>query len=315
MDSIGLKHLISSSNSMDYDRTLSHETELNFSVLEKAMQEELGIEHLTKDILRTLGLLRNEQYTIAGELLADTNNNLRSATNIVRFGDTISIFLERQDLQKISLLEQYTEASALFQKWYAPYEEIVGSKRVKKIQIPEKAFREALANALVHRRYDVNSAIQIAMFKDRIEITSPGGLLDNLSREDFLYGQASLLRNMTIAEVFHRLNIIEKFGTGIHRIRLEYEGFTEQPQFQITDHSISVILPVVGSGFGIEGDNLSEKILSLLGSRGAMSRAQLEKATGYGKTKIYETLNLLKSSNRIEAVGKGRGTRYKLTNK
>ena len=57
------------------------------------------------------------------------------------------------------------------------------------------------------------------MYEDRIEINSPGGLPEGIPTDEYLYGNISVLRNPIIAGVFYRLDIIEKFGTGITRIK------------------------------------------------------------------------------------------------
>ncbi len=80
-------------------------------------------------------------------------------------------------------MKQYDEAVALYRKYYQ-YDEITGAIRKTVELIPEKAFREATANALVHRAWDVNSHIRVAMFKDRIEIFSPGGLPKGITEDD-----------------------------------------------------------------------------------------------------------------------------------
>ena len=59
-----------------------------------------------------------------------------------------------------SILEQYFETISIFEKYYE-YEEIVGFERIKKEKISKEAFREALANAIVHRLWDINSNIKI----------------------------------------------------------------------------------------------------------------------------------------------------------
>lgn len=53
---------------------------------------------------------------------------------------------------------------------------ISGSTRQKQQLLPEVAFREAVANALVHRAWDERANILISLYEDRIEIKSPGGL-------------------------------------------------------------------------------------------------------------------------------------------
>jgi ATP-dependent DNA helicase RecG len=185
----------------------------------------VGIEGFNTDTLRTLGLYKNGSYNRAAQLLADENDIASSYIDMVRFGDTESIFLERKMIKDCSLLMQFDEAMDFFDRWYHPYEEVAGAYRETRIYIPKDGFREALANAIIHRDFMINSFVRIAMYEDRIEITSPGSLPQGISEEDFLSGKVSVPRNKLIAGVFNRLDIIELFATGIKRIRAEYEPF------------------------------------------------------------------------------------------
>lgn len=205
-----------------YDSLKSQDQDLNFSTLETALKNKLGIQKLSRDILITLDLFREGQgYTNAGALLAD-HNHFRGI-NLVRFGSNINIMLDRDDYEKISILDQYNLSLAKYRQYYQ-HEEIKGATRNVVTEIPEEAFREAVANALVHRTWDVNSQIKISMFNDRVEITSPGGLPQGLTKEEYLSGQISILRNPIIANVFYRLGLIEQFGTGIRRIINTYRN-------------------------------------------------------------------------------------------
>ena len=89
----------------------------------------------------------------------------------------------------------------------------------------------------------MNSQIKISMFDDRIEIVSPGGL----SKEEYLLGQISILRNPILANLFYRLGLIEQFGMGIRRIISSYQGSVIQPKFKIFENSIVIILPLFQS--------------------------------------------------------------------
>ena len=97
----------------------------------------------------------------------------------------------------------------MFRKYYQ-YEKIEGAERKCIDKIPEKAFREAIANALIHRMWDIPASIKVSMYADRIEISSPGGLPAGISEEEYLNGQISILRNPIIGNVFFRLKYIEK---------------------------------------------------------------------------------------------------------
>ena len=79
--------------------------------------------------------------------------------------------------------------------------------------IPEAAFREAVANALVHRNWDIRAHVRIAMYSDRIEVKSPGGLPSGITKEEYMNGDISCLRNPILGNVFFRLHYIEMFGT------------------------------------------------------------------------------------------------------
>lgn len=88
LNSAGLRSLSLSATPIEYDQQLSSEKKLSFRVWEAELQREIGLTKLTRDSLRSLGLLHENDYTIAGELFADENHNLKSATNIVWFGAT-----------------------------------------------------------------------------------------------------------------------------------------------------------------------------------------------------------------------------------
>ena len=149
----------------------------------------------------------------------------------------IDIILDREIFEHRSILKQYDEVIELYRKYYQ-YDEIKGAIRETVETIPEKAFRETIANALVHRAWDVRSHIRVAMYEDRIEVFSPGGLPKGITREEYLNGQISVLRNPIIGAVFFRLNIIESFGTGVQRINAAYAGSKAKPIHEFSENMI-----------------------------------------------------------------------------
>lgn len=312
VDRSEIRHLVLTGIEQNFDQLISLETELEFSVLEEELKREIGLKRFSDDTLRTLGLMVDDEYTRAAELLADKNKNSRSSTTIVRFGKTRSEFMDRKDLTYQSLLTQYQGALAMFDKWYAPYEEVVDFRRIERIQIPREAYREGIANALINRRYDINGSVQVAMYENRIEIISPGGLPEGMSETSYLYSQISIPRNTVVADVFHRLHIIEKFGTGIDRIREEYASFPSQPEFEITSDLIRVVLPVIDYDSEPQEPSLNESILLFLSEKGALSRAEIEEHTGFKRTKVLDELGQMLSDGKIEVIGSGPYTKYRI---
>lgn len=99
--------------------------------------------------------------------------------------------------------------------------------------VPLTAVREALINAVVHADYaQQGSPIRLAIFDDRIEIENPGLLLFGLTIDEIKQG-ISKLRNRVIGQIFHRLGLIERWGSGIQRIIVTCQeaGFSE-PLFE-----------------------------------------------------------------------------------
>ena len=123
-----------------------------------------------------------------------------------------------------------------------------GKRPYQYITYADRAVFEALANALMHRDYDViGSEVHVDMFDDRLEIYSPGGMADGtIIQEREIEAVPSTRRNPIIAEIFHRLDYIERRGSGLKKIRLEtsyLHGYTDdyEPKFKSTPTAFHVI--------------------------------------------------------------------------
>lgn len=95
--------------------------------------------------------------------------------------------------------------------------EINGLYRKEQYELPEAIIRELILNAVIHRNYMMSSCVQVAVYDDRVEISSPGSLFGTLTLEDALSGRSSI-RNKVIAGVCEKLGIVEGWGTGLKRI-------------------------------------------------------------------------------------------------
>lgn len=305
VDSLELRRLVLEGTNLTFDATASRESQLTFSRLESRMHEVLGVGVLTDDILRTLELKDGRgSYTVAGELLADSNDF--PGVDMVRFGDSISVFLDRETHERCSVLEQYDAALALYRKYYQ-YEVVEGATRNTHELVPEEAFREAVANALVHRTWDVNAHVRISMFQDRVEVSSPGGLPSGISKQEYLDGQVSKLRNPILGNVFFRLRLIERFGTGVLRIKDAYRGSERQPKFEVYENSICTVLPLTREAIPLSDDEA--KVLRGLIGR-SLKMSEICAKTGFGRTKAQALVKGLVEGGYAVVSGTGRGTRY-----
>lgn len=144
------------------------------------------------------------------------------------------------------------------------------------------------------------------MFEDRIELTSPGGLISGIEIADYIKGGISILRNPIIGNIFLRLDMMERLGTGIRRINEEYKQSDKKPIYDVSENTIRITLPV----FGIGELNKDENIIYQLLKNRSLSSSSIVEETGFGKTKTVAILNKLINEGYVIAIGNGRGKKY-----
>lgn len=181
---------------------------------------------LTLPKQRSLGLVVSqgvrELPSIGAVLLfGKTRGRLFPSATIrcARFGgrDTAK-FLDQTDIDE-HLPKAVDSAVAFIERHTLQGIEIGRVRRRDKPQYPVEAVREAVINAVVHANYSIGGAgTKVAVFDDRIEITSPGLLPFGLTLEAALAG-VSRLRNRVIGRVFRELGLIEQWGSGLGRIK------------------------------------------------------------------------------------------------
>ena len=119
---------------------------------------------------------------------------------------------------------------------------IDGLVRKEKYELPPEAIREMIINAHCHRNLLDESCIQVAIYDDRLEVTSPGGLYNGLTYEEVMNGH-SKIRNKGIANIFSQMGLVEAWGSGIKRILNAAEGYRlPKPRFQEFDNMFRVEL-------------------------------------------------------------------------
>ncbi|PHI13858.1 putative DNA binding domain-containing protein [Fusobacterium polymorphum] len=306
VDKIELNRLTLLGLNQYYEGLKARNQDLEFNILKKELEEKLFLNNFSKDILKTLNLYDEKNgYNNAAKLLADKNTF--SGTDIAKFGKNIDEILDRNLFTNISIISQFQNTLEVFNRYYK-YEQILGSERIEKELIPEKAFREVIANALIHRTWDVNSNVRISMYEDKIEVSSPGGLPSGISKKEYLNGQISQLRNPILANIFFRLKYIEMFGTGIRRINESYKNFAVKPVFEIFENSIKITLPIIKTELFLTTDE--RVIMDILEKGNILSSSEILEKVEFKKDKLNRILKNLIQKNYIDVIGNGRGTKY-----
>lgn len=306
VDTLEFSRLVLEGINISFEELPYKDQNLTFHFLEEQLEKSIQINSFNLDTLKTLNLYDNNNgYNNAAGLLADTNDF--PGVDIIKFGENISVIQKRITFDHMSILEVYKKSLEVFRDYYR-YEVIEGFERKNVEKIPEAAFREAIANGLIHRMWDVNSHIRISMFDNYIDIVSPGGLPSGISEEEYLNGKTSVLRNRNLANVFYRLGFVEIFGTGITRIKQLYESSFVKPRFEVSENTIKIELPVFEDISDLTDDE--HLVLKALSKTVLKSISEIVPSTPFGKSKVSSLLKILEKKGVVLIQGKGRSTKY-----
>lgn len=162
--------------------------------------------------LAKLELLKNSQPINAAKLFfAAKPIKLRCA---VFATNTSSTIIDQHDFEG-DLIELIAEAEKYILKNIRIGMRLKGLEREDVPEIPSAATREAIINAFCHRDWRDPDYVQVAIFRDRLEIRNPGKLYDDLTIDEIRQGNVSRRRNPKIANLLHRIRYIEAWGRGV----------------------------------------------------------------------------------------------------
>lgn len=205
---------------------------------------------LTKD-LPSAGLVSDDgQITNGGLLLCDQGVLRQSRIFCTRWkgdrkGNLDEDALDDKEFQGASLITLLQNAEDFVRNNSKNPWSIRGMTREERSDYPYKAVREVLVNALIHRDYQIlGSEIHVEVFDDRLEITSPGGMMNGRRVQDMdIRHIPSMRRNQIISDVFSRLGFMERRGSGIDRILDSYAEVVQKPTFYSDADFFIVTLP------------------------------------------------------------------------
>ena len=186
----------------------------------KTKSEKEKVKDVTVQNLINWGVVKNVDGTLAPTnafvLLTDNTFPFAKIQCALFKGTERVVFIDKRDFEG-PLYEQIEEAYEFVLKHINLGAEISGLVRTDAYELPTEAIREAIVNATTHRNFLDRACVQVAVYDDRVEVTSPGMLYGGLTIEQIKEG-GSKIRNRCIAEVFSRMKIIESWGTGIKRM-------------------------------------------------------------------------------------------------
>lgn len=255
-------------------------------------------------------------------------------------GNVRNIFITRKEFTG-SIDEQIESAYSFVLEHINLGARIDGLARQDIYELPIRTIREMITNAVCHRSYLSPDKIQVALFDDRLEVTSPGMLDHDLTIEKMKTG-LSKIRNKAIAEAFSYMNLIEAWGSGIPRMIAEAEAYDlPEPELIDLNSDFRVNLyrkkmsydrhGVVDPRFVAEKKavyatdcatnatdcetklkDTEQKLLAALREKNTLTQKELHEITGISLGTIKRLLPKLQIKGRLERIGNRRNGVWKV---
>ena len=194
-----------------------------------------AVKDVTKNVLLSWGILKKDEnekiYPTNAYVYLTGQGGLRSMIQCAVFkGTTRSVFLDRRNYEG-SLWEQVDEAVQFVLRNIRMGCRLEGVYRQDIYELPPDSIRELIVNAVMNCSYIQISNIQVAIYDDRLEITSPGGLLPGVSI-DLMKEGFSKIRNRSLANAFAYMNLVEAWGSGIPKLMQAIQEYgLREPEF------------------------------------------------------------------------------------
>ena len=305
-----IRAMIKESDGDTFESMRSMEQDLTFKSAKEAFKR-YNIE-FSKTKYRALGITTqaDELYSNLALIISDQCTH---TTKVAVFADEENTKFRDSKEFGGSIFEQLDNTYAYLTLCNKTVATFKGLERIEKVDYPEEALREALLNALVHRDYSFSGSIIINVNDKEMEFISIGGLLPGLSPDDIRSG-ISQPRNKNLADIFHRLHLIESYGTGIRKIYNLYANCSEQPRIEVTSNTFKIILPNMNRAMPKESETVvtaqMQKILDYIEENGQITELEIQELLGLKKTRAFILAKQMRDEGLIRVEGRGDSKKY-----
>lgn len=242
-----------------------------------------------------------------------------------KFPHAVIRCLRFKGLDKVHIIDDKTFGGPLYQQYLDALSWIESKLEVEYIikgtgprqeiwEIPLDVFKEAIMNAICHRDlYEEGATVMVEVYDDRVEISNPGGLLPIVAAE---FGHKSMSRNPLIFGLFTRMQVVEKVGSDIPRMRkLMQDAGLPEPKFD-TQGFFTVTFMKRGKTNSIRDDRLNsreKRVLQLLSESPGLKTNKLASFVEVSVPTLSRTLKSLIELGLIEFRGAQKTGGYFLT--
>ena len=280
--------------------------------------------------LEKLNALTDNRFTIAGLLAFGFDHTRLLPTTFIKCGvfegtDKTGRILDHLDIKddvfrQINLAENFVLRNIRKSAEVNPQ----SGRRESRYEVPYRAIREAIANAVAHRDYRISSTIDVAIFDDRIEIWSPGTLPVNMTMTLLHQNHPSVLRNSTLAELLYLTGYIERWGTGIQNMKdwMKEENLPEPEYTEIGSHFLTVLKQpnykhrtTLGRTWDKTSQNTSQIVLEFIKDHADVTIKELAEIMGISDRAVKYHLKNLTESGKLKRIGSRKTGFWKIRSK
>jgi ATP-dependent DNA helicase RecG len=293
--------------------------------------------YTTETFLRNLGLMHGSSPTRTAAILFGERPKLVSRAAYIRIGRVAKgarlLFIDELEGPMYTLIDRATDL--IMSKYTVTQLEFKGLTRIEHYPYPPDAVREALLNAVVNSDYRHGDAIRVDVYDDSIRIYNSGNMPPGFTPKEVAALHMSKPRNKNMAEVFYRAYYVEKFGTGMEKLKKEYDEVGVKPPVYEAFPDIVIltmrdivrakgIAPTGAAGSlpltGRATVSLTERqvaALKFIGETGEVTNEDLQEHMGLKREGVRTTvINPLMEFGLIDKINNGglkRGQKYQLT--
>lgn len=309
-----IRQMIKESDGDNFEEMRSMNQELTFNAASDAFNN-YGVD-FSKEKYRVLGITQSSDnlYTNLAMIISD---QCRHTIKAAVFGDEANTTFKDSREFSGSVFKQLEDTYSYLMLCNNTASTFEGLKRIDKHDYPEEAIREALLNAIVHRDYGFSGSIIININDKEAEFISIGGLLPGLTPDDIRSG-ISQPRNKNLAEIFHRLHLIESYGTGIRKIYSLYKDCSVKPRIEVTQNTFKIVLPNMNTAARSESSDRAKAnpqmslILDHIANNGFITDDEIGNLLSIKKTRICNLTKQMRELGLIVVEGRGKNKKYLL---
>ncbi|MEW5996691.1 MAG: ATP-binding protein [Candidatus Micrarchaeota archaeon] len=272
-----------------------------------------------KPTLNKLGLMQDGKVLRAADALFSRRNPIKVQAAVFAGKDRLTFLDIRQfEGNLFNLLERAEDYIKERMNWRVEFGRL---EREEIPEVPLKAIREAIVNSLCHRDYSAPEANQVAFYKDRIEIYSPGAFPEGFAPSDFIRGHCkSILRNPLIADALFRTRDIEKWGSGLKRIFDECRANGVRIDFQKLKTGFQVVFyrrDINTEPFEEDAQKgtqkSAQKIIEIIKKNNNITRDGIAGLLGISGSAVKKHLRNLKKKGLLQRIGPDKGGYWRIT--